>query len=107
MHTATPRTRRRTGNINAAVANNQLGAGKNIFVGGGVMITTGYQNIGAFLLLLRSGFATHAVGGGVLIHVGHIHVRVWGIAAVFNAGQVRIDSDARPPGRPVTMLVSV
>jgi len=61
----------------------------NLFVGAGVLITVGYQNIGTQMCLLRSGFATQAVGTGILIHIGHIHVRAWGVAGVFNAGQTR------------------
>ena len=51
------------------------------------MVTVGIDQIGAFLSLLRASFGQFSVGAGVLVHVGHIHTRAWGVAAVFSAGQ--------------------
>jgi hypothetical protein len=51
------------------------------------LVTVGMDNIGAFMALIRCGMGQFTTGAGVLVHVGHIHVRAWGVASVFNAGQ--------------------
>jgi len=53
------------------------------------MVTIGQSQLAAFFALIRAGFGQFAVGAGVLVHVGHIHIRAWGVASVFNAGQTR------------------
>ena len=51
------------------------------------MVTVGMDNMGAMMALIRAGMGQFATGGGVLVHIGHKHVRTWGLGAVFNAGQ--------------------
>lgn len=46
------------------------------------MVTVGVANVGAFAAILRSGFGQFGVGAGVLVHIGHLHPRVWGTSWV-------------------------
>lgn len=61
--------------------------GQNMFVGGGVIVQVGFQDISSHLTLIRAGFGQFAVGGGVLTMTGEVEIRSWGVGFVANAGQ--------------------
>jgi len=65
-----------------------IGAGQNLFVGGGVLVNVGHQQQSVFLGLMRAGFGMSAVGAGVFIHIAELENRAWGVAAIVGAGQV-------------------
>lgn len=47
----------------------------------------GYQDISVLLAIARAGMGQHATGAGVLMMIGQLEDRAWGVGSVTNAGQ--------------------
>lgn len=72
---------------NVAGAQAQWGAGIQMFVGGGVLVSAGFAYLSCNGALMRGSFGLFAVGAGVHIQTGYMQTRAWATGSINNAGQ--------------------
>jgi len=58
-----------------------------MFVGGGVLISAGFQYISCNGALMRGAFGLFSVGGGLHLQTGYLQSRVWAVGSTYSAGQ--------------------